>query len=114
MADLLLCMRVHEDGRCDHPVTGALEREVVPTSHRVPCSICGHAIRRLPGDHPGLAAACVDHLKRRHAAVSDVYDAPRNWCSLCQAEHSPCEYHDDGIEYWFLTDEEREGLAAME
>ena len=44
----------------------------------------------------------------------DVYDGQRVWCSLCQAEHPPCEYHDDGVEFWFFTPEELTDLKGID
>lgn len=58
----LFCSRVHDDGRCDHPVTGERHGDVVPDGMRVPCAACGHTLRRSPTDHPEMEAICVDHL----------------------------------------------------
>lgn len=63
MADLLFCSRIHEDGRCNHPVTGERHGEVVPEEHRAPCSVCSQwLLRRDPTDRPDLDIACVEHL----------------------------------------------------
>jgi len=62
MADRLFCSRIHEDGRCDHPVTGERHGDVVPDGMRVACTVCGHVLRRDPFDLPALEQVCLDHL----------------------------------------------------